>query len=139
MTLTCGQECQKVAKILTHFTAQNAIPLPFLASALAIAIFTGENGVAIVRLPSQEWSAPCAILAQSPSTQISSGQETVLLFMSEQAVFSLIGRMPLVFNQTHSFAPGPLYSGAVGDVDVYAYVRYNNGFTPTELISGNAI
>ncbi|KAJ3353615.1 hypothetical protein HDU91_005873, partial [Kappamyces sp. JEL0680] len=71
----------------------------------------------------------------------------VLLFMSERAIFSLVGQTSFVFNQTHRFAPGPLYGSALNlddSVDVYAFVRFNNGriaatdalgFTPAELIA----
>jgi hypothetical protein len=135
MKLTCAEECQLAAKTFSAFAepGKSAIPNKFVSQAMGIAIFKGEVGVAVVRLE-DDWSAPCAILIQSPSGPISPGQETVLLFMTESGIFSLIGRTPLVFNQTHTFSPGPLYNGNISSCDVYCFVRYNNGFTPSELI-----
>jgi hypothetical protein len=57
--------------------------------------------------------------------------------MTENAIFSLVGQSPFVLGQTHRFAPGPLYGSALNldsSIDVYAFVRFNNGFTPSELI-----
>jgi hypothetical protein len=57
--------------------------------------------------------------------------------MSENSIFSLVGQAPVVLGQTHRFSPGPLYGSALNldsSVDVYAFVRFNNGFTPAELI-----
>jgi hypothetical protein len=57
--------------------------------------------------------------------------------MTENAIFSLVGQSPFVLGQTHRFAPGPLYGSALNldsSIDVYAFVRFNNGFTPAELI-----
>lgn len=128
--LTCAQECQIVAKTLSEFTS--AIPKQVLSLAMGIAVCNGSTGVALVRLPSQEWSAPCAILLQS-TTSISPGQATVLLFMTEQCLYSLVGRTGMILGKTHSFMPGPMYSGSV-NAEVLAYVRYNGGFTPEQLI-----
>ena len=50
--------------------------------------------------------------------------------MSEKSIFSLVGQTPFIFNQTHKFAPGPLYGSALdldALLDVYCYVRFNNG------------
>ena len=58
--------------------------------------------------------------------------------MSERTIFSLVGQTGMILGKTHRFEPGPMYAGTLNldpEVDVYAYVRYNNGFTPPELIS----
>jgi hypothetical protein len=138
-TLTAGEECQLAAKTLSVFAdpRKGAITAPFINSAMGIAIFKGDEGVALVRLKTGEWSAPCAISCESPHGGIQPGQDTIILFMSEKAIFSLVGQTPLVLNKTHRFEPGPLYGGTLNldeTVDVYAYVRYNDGFTPAELI-----
>ena len=84
----------------------------------------------------QDWSAPCAIALESQSTPVQETQETVLLFMSEMSIYSLVTRARLALNETHQFLPGPLnLVGTLSAVDVYVYVRFNGGFTPAELIS----
>ncbi|KAJ8323952.1 hypothetical protein QVD99_008302 [Batrachochytrium dendrobatidis] len=140
--LTAGEECQQAAKILSSFAdpRQGAITAAFITTAMGLAVFKGDQGVAIVRLKTQEWSAPCAITWENASGTIQPGQETVLLFMTEKSIFSLVGRTPLVLNRTHVFQPGPLYGNILdlnSNTDVYAYVRYNNGFTPADLISAH--
>jgi hypothetical protein len=57
--------------------------------------------------------------------------------MSEKSIYSLVGQAPFILGTTHEFQPGPLYATALDlqNVDVYAYVRFNHGFTPQELIS----
>ncbi|KAJ3270013.1 hypothetical protein HDV01_000724 [Terramyces sp. JEL0728] len=113
-TLTAGEECQLAAKTLSAFAdpRQGAISSPFINSAMGIAIFKGDQGVAVVRL----------------KTGVS--------------IFSLVGQKEVVFNQTHRFAPGPLYGSALNldpSVDVYCYVRFNGGFTPSDLISQHMV
>ncbi|KAI8905812.1 hypothetical protein EDD86DRAFT_271281, partial [Gorgonomyces haynaldii] len=131
---TCAEECSQMAKTFTLFAdpGRGLIPSNIVCSCMGLAIFKGSYGVAVVRLK-DEWSAPCAILLQAPNSQVSDGQESVVLFMTEQAIFSLVGRTPLVLGQTHSFAPGPMYQGSAR-ADCLVYVRFNNGFTPGELI-----
>jgi hypothetical protein len=53
-SLTAGEECQLAAKTLSSFAdpRQGAITAPFINSAMGIAIFKGDVGVAIVRLKS---------------------------------------------------------------------------------------
>ncbi|KAJ3259115.1 hypothetical protein HK103_003002 [Boothiomyces macroporosus] len=124
-TLTAGEECQLAAKTLSAFAdpRQGAISSPFINSAMGIAIFKGDQGVAVVRLKT-------------------GAQDTVLLFMTEVSIFSLVGQKEFVFNQTHRFAPGPLYGSALNldpSVDVYCYVRFNGGFTPSDLISQHMV
>jgi hypothetical protein len=55
--LTCGQECQQKAKLLSSFlgSSNSAIPSNYISSAMGIAVFQGDLGVACVRLPSQDW------------------------------------------------------------------------------------
>ena len=137
--LTAGEECQIAAKTLSIFAdpRQGAITAPFINAAMGIAIFKGDEGVAVVRLPSSEWSAPCAISCES-AQGVQPGQDTVILFMTERTIFSLVGQTGMILGKTHRFEPGPMYAGTLSldpAVDVYAYVRYNNGFTPAELIS----
>lgn len=159
--LTAGQECQQAAKLLSNFIDQSppngSIPPAFFRASMAVAIFKGPIGVATVRLPSLDWSAPCAIGLVSreynagkrgsndEDPSIKSDQETVLLFMSEKAVFSLVKRTQLSLSVSHTFKAGPLiYDGRAPpgteppivdkNVDVYAYVRYNNGPTPANLV-----
>ncbi|KAJ3196998.1 hypothetical protein HK101_006657 [Irineochytrium annulatum] len=107
--------------------------------AMAVAIVTGSTGVAVVRLKTGEWSAPCAIILENPGGQIKSEQSSILLFMTEKAVLGLVARTRLILNQTHRFAPGPLVGNPIidGSIDVYVYVRFNNVFTPAELVSSN--
>ncbi len=52
MTLTCGEECQLSAKILSSFAdpRQGAITAPFINHAMGVAVFKGDIGVAVVRL-----------------------------------------------------------------------------------------
>ena len=80
---------------------------------------------------SLDWSAPCAITCKGQGGGVvQPAQEMVLLFMSEKSIFSLVGQTPFIFNQTHRFAPGPLYGSALNldaSVDVYCFVRFNNG------------
>jgi hypothetical protein len=61
--------------------------------------------------------------------------------MSESAIFSLVGQTSFQLNKTHSFLAGPLYASALqlNDTDCYCYVRFNNGFTPKELIEQHMI
>jgi hypothetical protein len=77
-----------------------------------------------------EWSAPCAITCKNGNNQIQPNQDMVLLFMSENAIFALVGQTSFVFNQTHRFCAGPLYGSPLNldlSVDVYVYMRFNNG------------
>lgn len=150
MPLTAGEECQLSAKILSVFAdpRQGAITAPFINSAMGIAIFKGDIGVAVVRLKSGglniiiwkqkyweklnlDWSAPCAITCKSQQGgAVQPAQEMVLLFMTENSIFSLVGQTSFVFNQTHKFAPGPLYGSSLNldsTIDVFCYVRFNNG------------
>ena len=87
----------------------------------------------------KEWSAPCAITWENNThSAIQAGQETILLFMTEHSIVALVTRSPMILGQSHRFLPGPLYGTRLNldsAIDVYAYVRYNNGFTPPELIS----
>ena len=52
--LTAGEECQLSAKILSAFAdpRQGAITAPFINSAMGLAVFKGDIGVAVVRLKS---------------------------------------------------------------------------------------
>lgn len=106
---------------------------------MGMAILRGTDGVSVIRLPSGEWSAPCAICLESVSG-IAPQQETVLLFMSEVAIYSLVTRANVALNQTHRFEPGP-FGSIVGQesIDIYVYVRFNGGFTPSELIAANMV
>ena len=54
-TLTAGEECQVAAKTLSTFAdpRQGAITAPFINAAMGIAIFKGDEGVAVVRLPTR--------------------------------------------------------------------------------------
>lgn len=58
--------------------------------------------------------------------------------MSERSIISLVSNASVILNQTHSFLPGPLTPNYQLDpsIDMYLYVRYNNGFTPADLIHG---
>ncbi len=58
--------------------------------------------------------------------------------MSERSIISLVSNANVILNQTHSFLPGPLTPHYQVDpsIDMYLYVRYNNGFTPADLIQG---
>ncbi|ORY41255.1 hypothetical protein BCR33DRAFT_758413 [Rhizoclosmatium globosum] len=134
--LTAGEECKAAAQALSAFTGTgsggNCIPKNFISMAMAIAIFRGENGVAMVRLKSGDWSAPCAIILEVPhGGNVQPGQDTVLLFMTETSVLALVARTRLILNGTHRFEPG-VYSnsGSINSSnDIYAYVRFNNQFT----------
>jgi hypothetical protein len=57
-TLTAGEECQIAAKTLSIFAdpRQGAITAPFINAAMGIAIFKGDEGVAVVRLPSSGYN-----------------------------------------------------------------------------------
>ncbi|RKO98570.1 hypothetical protein CXG81DRAFT_28608 [Caulochytrium protostelioides] len=141
--LTAGEECQQAAKTLSAFIDAScpagAIPGAFIGAAMGIAIVRGENGVAVVRLASGAWSAPCAFSLLHPTGHVQDGQETVLCFMSERAVIALASRSPIVFGETHTFMPGPLQGGPATrpqhGVDVYVWVRFNGGYTPPALIA----
>jgi hypothetical protein len=50
-----------------------------------------------------DWSAPCAIALESSQTPLQETQETVLLFMTEQTIFSLVTRARLALNETHRY------------------------------------
>jgi lipid-binding SYLF domain-containing protein len=69
--------------MLSSFVGQqnSVIPAKLVSSAMAIAVLFGDQGVACVRLKTNEWSAPCAILGQAPNGKVASAQETVFLFM----------------------------------------------------------
>ncbi|KAJ3031776.1 UNVERIFIED_CONTAM: hypothetical protein HDU68_000063 [Siphonaria sp. JEL0065] len=141
-TLTAGEECKAAAQALSAFTGTGSggdcIPKNFISMAMAIAIFRGENGVAMVRLKSGDWSAPCAIILEVPhGGSVQPGQDSVLLFMTESSVLALVARTRLILDGTHKFQAG-IYS-ASGRIDpsndIYAYVRFNNQFTPASLLS----
>jgi hypothetical protein len=53
-SLTAGEECQLAAKTLSAFADPNkgAITPPFINSAMGLAIFKGDIGVAVIRLKS---------------------------------------------------------------------------------------
>ncbi|KAI8608419.1 hypothetical protein BC830DRAFT_1155398, partial [Chytriomyces sp. MP71] len=95
----------------------------------------------MVRLKSGDWSAPCAIILEVPHNgAVQPTQDTVLLFMSEASVLSLVARTRLILNTTHSFEAG-VYSTSASinsAVDMYVYVRFNNQFTPGNLLSNMA-
>ncbi|KAJ3073414.1 hypothetical protein HK102_006009, partial [Quaeritorhiza haematococci] len=139
--LTAGEECQLSAKTFSTFVDARhggAIPGHFIIASMGIAIVRGNTGVAVVRLKTGDWSAPCAIVIQNPNSTIQPGQETILLFTSERSILSLVAGSPLILGQTHRFLPGPLQNLPFDpSVDVYVYVRFNNGFTPQELIMSN--
>ncbi|KAJ3391867.1 hypothetical protein HDU84_005218 [Entophlyctis sp. JEL0112] len=105
---------------------------------MAIAIFRGENGVAIVRLKTGDWSAPCAIILEVPHNgTVQPGQDTILLFMSESSVLALVARTRLILDGTHKFEAGVYSSSASinSSVDIYGYVSFNKNFTPGSLLS----
>ncbi|KAI9100481.1 hypothetical protein DFS34DRAFT_487255 [Phlyctochytrium arcticum] len=108
---------------------------------MGIAIVRGQKGVAILRLKNGEWSAPCAIELENQGGTIQQGQDTVLLFMTENVVLKLVSRALLRLGVTDNFRPGPLHNSQPNDpsVDVYGWVRFNNGFTPPELIANNMV
>ncbi|KND03206.1 uncharacterized protein SPPG_02263 [Spizellomyces punctatus DAOM BR117] len=142
--LTAGEECQQAAKTLSAFTDQrqeSAIPPTYVMSAMGVAIIRGNKGVAVLRLKNGEWSAPCAIELENQGGTIQPGQETVLLFMTENAVLKLVSRALLRLGITDNFRPGPLRGNQPIDasVDVYGWVRFNGGFTPPELIASNMV
>ncbi|KAJ3188920.1 hypothetical protein HDU85_004636 [Gaertneriomyces sp. JEL0708] len=142
--LTAGEECQQAAKCFSAFvdTKQpGAIPPSYITSAMGVAIIRGDKGVAVVRLKTGEWSAPCAIEMENPSGTIQVGQETVLLFMTENSILKLVSRALVQLGKTHQFAPGALdpRQPINPNVDVYCYVRFNAGFTPQELIASNMV
>ncbi|KAI8846576.1 hypothetical protein BC829DRAFT_264376 [Chytridium lagenaria] len=138
--LTAGEECQMAARSLSAFTGTGApgtgIPKNFITMAMAIAIVRGGAGVAVVRLKTGEWSAPCAIMLENPAGDIKTEQDTVLLFMSENSVLSLVARTRMILGSTHRFACGGLVGNPIidGSNDVYVYVRFNNTFTPANLV-----
>ncbi|KAJ3072834.1 hypothetical protein HDU98_002805 [Podochytrium sp. JEL0797] len=144
-TLTAGEECKAAAQALSAFTGTgsggNCIPKNFISMAQAIAIFRGENGVAMVRLKSGDWSAPCAIILEVPhGGSVQYAQDTVLMFMSEPAVLALVSRTRLILDGTHRFEAG-VYSasGSINSgIDIYGYVRFNNQFTPAPLLKNMA-
>jgi hypothetical protein len=115
---------------------------------MGMAILKGTDGVSVIRLPSGgnllsnqvEWSAPCAISLESVANTVAPQQETVLLFMSEVAIYSLVTRANVALNQTHRFEPGP-FGPVKGNecIDIYVYVRFNGGFTPSDLIAVNMV
>ncbi|KAJ3381067.1 hypothetical protein HDU92_005597 [Lobulomyces angularis] len=138
MSLTAGEECRLAASAFNSFTDPNksqSIPPSLVASALGVAIVRGTNGTAVVRTASGEWSAPCAFALYSSQTDISSQQETIILFMSEQSIIALVKNSKVILNQTHSFLPGPLTQfSQIDPADMLVYVRYNGNFTAPELI-----
>ena len=83
-----------------------------------------------------DWSAPLAIRIHTNSQNaIQPLQETILLFMSDASCSALVAKSSAVFNQTLRFSPGPFgYAPYDPAVDVFAYVRFNQGFTPAELV-----
>ncbi|KAJ3282111.1 hypothetical protein HK104_011103, partial [Borealophlyctis nickersoniae] len=137
--LTAGEECRQAAGIFDTFTdkRQGAIPSNFIAGAMGLAIFRGGAGVAVVRLKTGEWSAPCAIALENPNGAMQGTQESVLLFMTSASIYKLVTRALLILNSTHKFVAGPISGGMPVDssVDVYGWVRYQGGFTPPELIN----
>ncbi|KAJ3040069.1 hypothetical protein HDV00_011518 [Rhizophlyctis rosea] len=136
--LTAGEECQAAARTFDAFAGrQGAVPAQFVSSAFGIAIVRGTAGVAVVRLKTGDWSAPCAIALENPNGAVQPGQETVLLFMTSQAIFKLVTRALLVLNSTHKFVAGPIHGGGIVDdsVDVYGWVRYNQGFTQPDVVN----
>ena len=136
--ITCGEECQLSAKTFSSFVNSNqgSIPPQLVRESFGVGIFRGREGVCILRLPTGEWSAPCAISLDSSNSTVQPLQETILLFMSENAIYSLVTRARLSLNETHVFAPGPLNQlVSQTRVDVYVYVRFNGGFTPADLIA----
>jgi hypothetical protein len=48
-----------------------------------------------------EWSAPCAIALTSAQANVQETQESILLFMTEAAIYSLVTRAVLSLNETH--------------------------------------
>ena len=138
MNFTAGQECSNAAKVFSVFsdsTKQDSIPAPLLVSSMGIAIVQGNIGICLVRLPSNEWSAPCAFILHSDSIDISDKQQSVILFMSDDAIISLVNNSTVKLNVSHSFLPGPLHSDQqIQNVDMYVYVRFNNVFTNPNLI-----
>ncbi|KAI8807729.1 hypothetical protein BJ742DRAFT_811697 [Cladochytrium replicatum] len=138
--LSAAEECKRAAQILNVFVNSQmggSIPPHFVVQAFGIAILKAATGVAVVRLPSGEWSAPCAIALHNPNGSIND-QETVLLFMTERSVVSLIQNVAFTLGGTHRFEPGPISSSMVpidSSVDVYVWVRFNGGYTHPELLS----
>ncbi|KAI8822227.1 uncharacterized protein EV422DRAFT_526143 [Fimicolochytrium jonesii] len=141
--LTAGEECQQAAKAFSAFVdpRQGAIPSVYITSAMGCAICKGNRGVAVLRLKTGEWSAPCAIELEQQNGAIQQGQETVLLFMTESVIHKLVARALLRLGVTDQFRPGPLTGNEPINpaVDVYGWVRFNGGFTPPELIAQNMV
>ncbi|KAJ3271972.1 hypothetical protein HDU76_010965, partial [Blyttiomyces sp. JEL0837] len=140
--LTAGEECRLCGQAFSAFAGSasggNSVPQNFVTMAMALAIFRGSNGVAIVRLKTGEWSAPCAIMLENPNGAIQPGQDTILLFMTENAVLSLVARTRLILNSTHRFEAGPYGQAKITDgVDIYGFVRFNNAFTSSDLIKSH--
>ncbi|KAJ3099518.1 hypothetical protein HK100_004873 [Physocladia obscura] len=141
-SLTAGEECKIAAQALSAFAGTgsggNCIPNNFISMAMAIGIFRGENGVAMVRLKTGDWSAPCAIILEVPhGGNVQPGQDTILLFMSESSVLALVSRTRLILDGTHKFEAG-VYSKSASinsAVDIYGYVSFNKNFTPGALLS----
>ncbi|KAJ3046353.1 hypothetical protein HK097_000941, partial [Rhizophlyctis rosea] len=136
--LTAGEECQASARTFDAFTGrQGAVAANFVSSAMGIAIVRGTSGVAVVRLKTGEWSAPCAIALENPNGTVQPGQESVLLFMTSNSIYKLVTRAHLILNQTHKFVAGPITGGGFIDdsVDVYGWVRYNQGFTQPDIVN----
>ena len=60
--------------------------------------------------------------------------------MTELSIYSLVTRANVALNQTHKFEPGPFNLPKGQDqTDIYVYVRFNGGFTPSELIAINMV
>ncbi|KAJ3123193.1 hypothetical protein HK098_002117 [Nowakowskiella sp. JEL0407] len=142
--LTAANECKRAAQILSVFVDSSRggqIPPTYVVQAFGFAILKGPQGVAVVRLHTGDWSAPCAIAFHNPNGEILSDQESVLLFMTERSVTSLIENVTFKLDGTHRFEPGPgtrgdMYNVAPVDpyVDVYVWVRYQGGYTDPRLL-----
>ncbi|KAI8919848.1 hypothetical protein DFJ77DRAFT_424610, partial [Powellomyces hirtus] len=141
--LTAGEECQQAARTFSAFVdaKQGAIPPSYIQSAMGCAICKGNKGVAVLRLKSGEWSAPCAIELEQQGNTIQPGQETVLVFMTENVIHKLVSRALLRLGVTDQFKPGPIHGNEPINpgIDVYGWVRFNGGFTPPDLIASNMV
>jgi hypothetical protein len=61
-------------------------------------------------------------MLENPNGPVQPGQDTILLFMTESAVLSLVSRQRLILNVTHRFKPGS-FSDSIIDAQMGEYKR----------------